>query len=397
MFLFFTFVILFLIYFFEKEKRWLWRQIQDLRFKFELMEETSQRNLDSSVVVATQFQLIERPKILLLKLDHIGDIVLALPALRAIRCQWPLAEITLVSGPWGKDILEPEGVVDVFVDSLILDRKYFSKREFRSIHNKFSKDMAKNKYDLALDLRVFGDTAHLLKQVTASLKVYTRTETSMFLKDFGVFIPRSMHMAEKMMYLVNKIGCTSVYQHPCINLTEHEEIFVSEYLKTKIFSKSKLIGFHPFASVPTRDWGIKNFLKVAEILIGYGNRECLFFVGGESLAAITSLPENIREKIHVINNTTLRESAALMSACTVFVGNNSGPMHMAAAVGIPVVSVFSGVEMAWEWGPATKKSKVIYADVPCIRCHQSACSHLTCLTSIPVNLVVTAINDFIDS
>ena len=397
MILFFTFLIVLLIYFFEKEKRWLWVQVKALSFKLEGLE-TSQGRLDaSSIIVATQFQLSASPKILLLKLDHIGDVVLTIPALRAIRYQWPLAEITLVSGPWGKDILEPEGLIDVFVESLILDRKRFSKREFRNIHNKFSKDMSKNKYDLAMDLRVFGDTAYLLKHVTASFKIYARTEHSMFLQGLGVSVPCKLHIAEQMMFLVKKIGCTAVYEYPCIHLTAHEETFVSQYLTSNVSLKSKLIGFHPFASVPTRDWGIRNFLKVAEILIGYGNMECLFFVGTENLEAIRELPENIREKIHIINNTTLRESAALMSACTVFVGNNSGPMHMAAAVGIPIVSVFSGVEMAWEWGPATKKSKVINADVPCIRCHQSACSHLTCLKSIPVHTVVTAIHDFIGS
>lgn len=380
-----------LVYFFEKEKKWLWYQIIELRQKMNTQDGKEWLNHSTQTVVpgVLNHYPSNPSEILLLKLDHIGDIILTLPALRAIRARFPNTVITLACGSWAIDVLKNENVVDHFIAvNYLAPGKTNAKSEICI----FKSAVKKKSYALAIDLRPFGDTLFLLQDVSAEFKMgFFSEKSSTYSINVLDLPPQNIHISQKINRMAQHLGCEITDPYPSVKLTLEEVAFATQFFDSHNLNHSIVIGIHPFANVPTRNWGLENYAKVATYLVEKHNYKILWFAVKQSIDFRSFFSETVWPSIIVISETTLRESLAIMARCTVFVSNNSGPMHMASAAGCPTLGVFSGVEIPLEWGPFGKKNRTIMADIWCIRCHQSECSHKSCLTSISPPTVVNEI------
>ncbi|NDC83222.1 glycosyltransferase family 9 protein [bacterium] len=384
-----------MIYLFEKDKRWLWYQIIELRNNTLGSNPNWFKQPNQTVVQGILNHIGDSPRhILLLKLDHIGDIVLTLPTLKALRRQFKTAHITLACGSWGVDMLKAEGVVDEFITINYLAPNHPNpKAELAT----FYAAVAGKQFDIAVDLRPFGNTQFLLKKVSAQFKLGSWSDqSSTTLLHFTDVAPQDIHVAEKIYRMAQHLGCTAPIEGPQITFSSDETAFADQFFESTQWGNATVIGIHAFANVETRNWGVDNFAAVATQLVALGYK-VIWFAVKQPNTFETLFSEEIKKNIVVVSQAQLRESMAIMSRCTVFVSNNSGPMHMAAASGCPTLGVFSGAEIPLEWGPYGMRNRSIIADIGCIRCHQSHCAHKSCLTSISPSNVLMEIRSMVES
>ena len=156
------------------------------------------------------------------------------------------------------------------------------------------------------------------------------------------------------------------------------------------------------AVAESRRWGMNNYIELIKYLISERKLKVVL-VGsvadrdeGDTIAEATST----REVVNLAGKTDLREAAAILSGCRVFVGNDSGPAHLAAAVDIPVV-VLSGADDPKSTTPlATRKQLIYLENLDCISCVKNKCPlkndrYMQCMTGISVEYVTSEIDQIL--
>jgi ADP-heptose:LPS heptosyltransferase len=153
------------------------------------------------------------------------------------------------------------------------------------------------------------------------------------------------------------------------------------------------------AALEIQDWGAENWLAMIEKLTvatdGYG----LAVVGAASEYE-RSEAMRIRWRgpsVNLCGRLTVRETAAVMKHADVYLGHDSGPMHLAAAAGVPCVGIYTAKNQAGTWFPYGNQHRVIFHDVPCAGCQLSECTVYAkrCMTSITVAEVLGAVEDLL--
>lgn len=163
-------------------------------------------------------------------------------------------------------------------------------------------------------------------------------------------------------------------------------------LQTNYRPDCPVITIHTGASSPARLWPFKYWAELLNLLIGRYN---ITMIGGEQeLQNFYNLPEQVRKSVINLCGRSWLESAQAIKNSDIFLGANSGPAHLAAALGGPVVSIFSAANDPNEWAPAGARVLVFYP--ACAGCEKSVCADLQCLWNITPTQVLAAVNDIVD-
>jgi heptosyltransferase-2 len=154
-------------------------------------------------------------------------------------------------------------------------------------------------------------------------------------------------------------------------LSPEEKRFASDFLADQgVGTGEILIGIHPFAANQTRTWHEDDFIRLADLLQEtYGGRILLF--GGErDLERCSPFVERISPApVMAVGTTSMRQTMALLARCSLLVCNDSGIMHLGAALGVPLVAIF-GPQSPVKFGPWGERCRVLYAGFPCSPCKQ---------------------------
>ncbi|MBK7140568.1 MAG: glycosyltransferase family 9 protein [bacterium] len=184
------------------------------------------------------------------------------------------------------------------------------------------------------------------------------------------------------------------YVEPKIFLTEEDAHQALELLAARGVEAGTPYAVIAFQSVAeSRRWGLEKYTELVKRLRKFHNLQTML-VGGEAdqRAGETIVQDAAAGAINLAGKTTLRETAAIMAGAKVFIGNDSGPAHLAAAVGIPFV-VLSGADDPKETSPIGKRKKLVYlAELECISCVKNKCSlkgdaYMRCMLDISVDMV----------
>jgi heptosyltransferase-2 len=154
-------------------------------------------------------------------------------------------------------------------------------------------------------------------------------------------------------------------------LSEEEKSFAEDFLQRSGISRGEsIIALHPFTANAPRAWHLDNFTELANELQQKYDVRIIVFGGKRDAAAIEYLQKEINPRpVIAIGNTTIRESMSLLSRCSLLVCNDSGIMHLAAALHVPLVALF-GPQSPAKFGPWGEKCRVIYKDFQCSPCRQ---------------------------
>jgi len=355
------------------------------------------------------------PKVLVVKLDHLGDVVTATPVFRSVRRALPEAPIHVMVGPWAKELLAGNPYIDKVLtyDAGTFHRAVSPRADGRHPF-RVMREAAAERYTHIIDLRGDGWTLLLpflsgaiqrLDRGTARLSHWIRTRT-LALSAQGKTGLRGAHVAplhevETNLAIARPLIGPSADGEACV------EIFTSESDRAVLASKlaglgiqqdALVVSIHPGASWRPKAWYPERFAEVARQLIEKHSAE-VFFVGGREDGDIA---ERLRALVpgphaHFALGSSLGETAALMHRSRLFVGNDGGPAHIAAACGTPVVALFGPADPQ-RFRPWSKAAIALHKPVHCFPCRQTVCVHpdLPCVNLISVDEVMERAEAFLD-
>ncbi len=346
------------------------------------------------------------PRILVLKLDHIGDFILAIEPFAAIRRYWPNAHITLVCGPWGVPLAERLGYFDVVVPCVFFPPTSadWVGDVSQGMTNFLSLDLGA--FDIAIDLRHDPDTRVLLPLIDARFRVgfVADSETACLdlalpscepNKDVGQVWP-ALDAISRLMLLVDAAG--GVFARPpaaSAHALATDAAFDFE------FGGRPVVAVAPGAGRPIRKWPVDRLAAVSAALVD--RLGCaIVVIGGasdhndaEQIAA--SLPRD--RCLNLTGKIELLRLPDVLKAVTLFIGNDSGPTHLAARLGVPTVQICCGVSDVDIWhvsGPAVAVLRVPVTCAPCRLERAELCPYeVKCLTLIEASAVIDAATELL--
>ncbi|MDD4955627.1 MAG: glycosyltransferase family 9 protein [Candidatus Omnitrophica bacterium] len=343
-------------------------------------------------------------KILVIEFAHIGDVLAITPALNILRKKFPESLITVAVAPWAKDILAGNPDVD---EIMVYETPWFerSKRpgfSFGQARN-FIRILRSKKFDMAIDLR--GDIRNIffMKLSGARKRIgYSFSGAGFLLTDimeFDVEKRQDKHQVEHNINFVLSIkeGNTCEPVSPALKLFLSKEdrdyadsIFKSENIKSGDF----LIAVHPGAGTATKRWMPERFSSlIEEILKKYKAK--ILLVGGKGEADLLKLPAADGDLINLTGKTSIKQLAAILDRCNLFIGGDSGVMHIAEAQNIPVIAIWGGQNKPGHWKPLSKGAVVIHKEVYCSPCGLIECKTLKCLGAISVEDILGIVDEHI--
>ena len=331
-------------------------------------------------------------RVLVVRLRSIGDTVLATPSLIALRRFLPAAQIDILLEDWVAPVLEGFDAVD----NVLTVEKYAKSRL------KIARQIRLNKYDVAFNLHGGTTSTFFVRASGANHRVGFANYRYSFLYNHLLSSPLDFwkqeftHSAEQQLALLGFVG-VPVEDKPksLLKVTKTAENSVEEKLaKSKIQNpKSKIALLHPVAAFDTKQWATKNFARVAEFLQKKGLQSVAIATKKER-EVLKNLRQSSTVPILTFDDLTLPEITALASRAKIFVGNDSGIAHIAAAVQTPNVVIFGSSNIN-HWRPWTNaRHEIVYEKLPCQPCAGYFCKEFDepkCILSVRTESVVGAI------
>jgi heptosyltransferase-2 len=332
-------------------------------------------------------------RILVARTDRIGDVLLSTPVIHALRQKFPQAFISMLVAPYAKDVVEGNPYLD---EVIIYDKDGKHKSWWRSF--KFANRLKKKKFDLAIILHP-TNRMHL---ITFLAGIPQRLG---FNRKLGFLINRRKnhtkqegrkHEAEYNLDLLADLGITGNPQDLFMPIRQESVQYVEAlFRKEGISPADKILAINPGASCPSKIWPTERFAQVAEKLAGLYNFKILILAGPKEIYLADKIAREIKAKaVNLAGKTSVSQLASILKRCTLFISNDSGPVHIASALGIPVISIFGRSQAGLSpkrWGPLGKHDKYLHKGGGCIQCLAHNCvKEFACLKAISVDHVVSA-------
>ena len=342
--------------------------------------------------------------ILIVKLDHLGDVILTIPAMKMIRDKFPKANITLLCGNYAKAIAERVPYIDDIVTfDFFNERSENGQRQFTQEELKELKKVCTSKeFDLAIDLRRHPETRGVLDFTNAKYKIgYWFYQNNYDFLTTCVKIPDNVHdkkgpagivkphITAQVCHMVRSVFEGAPNEIPEIELKLKESDNKVFEKHSQLLNNSNIICIHPGTGAPVRQWPLEYYAELCNLFIEKDNSTILL-VGSKAERGLADLVYNrINKKENVVmlcGEIGLGEFLAVLPKCKLFIGNNSGPSHMAGVSKVPTLVTFSGQVSPYEWQPIGPKTALIRTDMDCAPCSlgrpEQCCWDLECLRFI---------------
>ena len=288
-------------------------------------------------------------RILVFSFSFIGDAVLSTAVIQPLRRHFRDVHITFLVGPRAFDLLATEPNIDA---TLVYDNRGEHagwKGRLRLI-----KTLRDDKFDLVVNLR----DSLTARCIGAEHWGMVRGDSN-------------RHAVTRYLEVLQRHDIDTADAHPHLQLTEAEHTFAHRFLTEAGFTSERLlIGIHPGGNWVYKLWDVEKYALVANALCKEQNAAILLFAGPNE----RELQKQVSEMMDIppipVQTDNLRYLAALISICDVYIGNDTGPMHIAAAVDTPVVALFGSTNHIRS-GPYGDKHTVVQSGIElgCNPCH----------------------------
>ncbi len=290
--------------------------------------------------------MIFRPRdILIIDFGQLGDVVMSLPALRAIREKFPAARVTVAVGKPGAEIIEMSGCADatIEVDRVALRDGFKPWSIFKVVD--IVKDVRRRRFDFVIDLHSFSETNLLGFLSGAPSRLFARRpgRSLDFLANFNPRPPidrndPKQHLVDRYLDVLKPLEIKQVSRIPRLTpRPEHQAAVEAMLRKAKADAGAPLVGLFPGAGHPGRRWPLGKFSQLADFLIRNDKLRPIIFVGPEERPMLTQMRSLFPPPCVILEKLSIPQLAAAQSRLAAFVSNDTGPVHIAAAVGTPVV------------------------------------------------------------
>lgn len=305
---------------------------------------------------------LELQNILIIHFGQLGDVVLGLPALKALREHFSDKNLTLLVGKSAAEVAKLAEVADEY---MVVDRVALRDGgKFGSVRKIFALvgEVRRRDFDLVIDLHSLSETNLLGYLAGIPLRLYARRKGRSLdiLSNFPIKPPvgdRSRHAASRYMDVITPLN---IFGDPVLNLTPHTADLdeVSEIFDTHGIGGRKLVGMFLGAGHESRRWPLEKFAALARKLVEHRDLSVVVFLGPEEWDLIPMVREQFPSSAVILDKLKLLPLFAALSRLSVLVSNDTGPTHLAAATQASIVLI-TGAEAPTEFLPLSERLTII--------------------------------------
>lgn len=332
-------------------------------------------------------------KILIIRLDRIGDVLLSTPVIKAVRNSYPESHIAFMVRPYAREIVEG----NPYLDEVIIYDKEIRHKGF-SGNMDFIRELRKKKFDLAIVLHptvrshMISFFSGIPERIGYDKKAgWLLTKRLPHTKQFGL-----KHERDYALDMVRYLGIDPKENDIYMPLKEE-----SEKRSRAIFSSNGISGtdtvvvMNPGASCPSKRWRAGKFALVADALVRKYNAKVIIISAPSDKEFGDNVVSSMKERaINLSGTTTISDIASILKKAAIFISNDSGPVHIACAVKTPVVAIFGRRDRGLSperWGPTGEVAITLHKDTGCDPCLAHNCLNgFKCLEAVTVEEVLAA-------
>lgn len=342
-------------------------------------------------------------RILAIRLDNLGDVLVTTPALHAIKTTLPNAELTLLASPVGAQVahLNPD-LDDVIVYSAPWMDPWHKLPQDSQREQQMIATLRERQFDGAIIFTSFRQSplpaAYLCYLADIPLRVAASIDgPGSLLTTRHKHPEHMMHEVERGLDLVAAIGLTTDERDLVLQVPGEARQAVDTLLKERAINRARpVVVVHPGCSMPARTYPWEMYVEVVNLLVEQLDATVLLTGAQDEQELVERIMGRVREDarhfVHAMAGfLSFPELCALIQAADITITNNTGPMHIAAAVKTPVVALFALTNPPEQWGPWHVPHKLLNVDVPCRICYSRVCPyHHECLRLVTPKMVVEA-------
>ena len=340
-------------------------------------------------------------RILIYRIGNLGDTVCALPAMVAVRRYFPNAWIGLLTNkeegnnPDAEEILKGND----FLDEVI------TYNTARLREPGYLRELLKRLRSLRIDLLVYFSISKSTRQRLIRDWLFFRLAGCRELIGFklprpvknymdnGIKIPVFPQEVDRLMSLLAPLGIDATNIDFRLPIKDKDgETVDTLWNQYNMKDKNPVIAICPGAKFPVKRWHVARFAEIALILQKQFDATIVLVGGSSEKTAGEEIMERAENLVvNLVGKTTYMGSAEVIRRCNILVSNDCGPVHLAAAVGTPVVGIYSSRDVYGAWHPWGNNHSVLRNDsVPCRVCFKTECKTMDCINGITVEQVVKA-------
>ena len=339
-------------------------------------------------------------KILIRATNWVGDAVMSMPALAAIRRRWPATEIAILARAWVAGLYRGQG----FADRILTFDHRGRHRGILGLE-RLASELRGERFDVAVLLQNAFEAAWLAWRAGIPERIGYARDARGFLLTRSVCVPKpgEIRAHESYYYLELLRRAQWIGRVESVEPVQlHIEAAARERAETTLRRTGARAGAFRVALAPgatygsAKCWPPARYSALADRLIAEDDADVILFgTGAERVAAQRILEGMRRRAVALVGETSIGDLPALLAVCDLFIGNDSGAMHVAAAVGLPVVGIFGPTDPEGT-APLTPRFRLVRQAVSCSPCFLRHCpvDH-RCMTRINVDAVYTAARPWI--
>lgn len=349
--------------------------------------------------------MLKQNNILVIRLSSLGDVLMTIPAVKAIREKFPDGYISwLVEGSVGEFLKHQDFVNEVIVFPRGNFTKELGKGKFLRAGNiigPFWRQLRERKYDLIIDFH------GILKSVTLAMMARGEKRIGfgdMFAKEKSHFFyhkringsDKRIHKVERNMLLARYLGCAGPPPEVTLSVSDNAAAYVDGFFRG-IDNTPPAFAVNPFSSRGTdfKRWPLENYAGLIARIHRELEKSTIILWGPGEEGEARRLKEMSGEGAYLACPTSIPQLFALLARIPVYIGGDTGVMHLAAAAGTTVISLFGPTDSQIN-APYGRKHVIIREDVPCSPCKKKDCSDRRCFIPITVNKVFESINTVLE-
>ncbi len=312
-------------------------------------------------------------RILIIKPSALGDVVHALPVLNLLKRRWPEARISWLVGSQFANLLEGHPQLEEVIrfDRHRFAQVWWNPKALLELL-KFGFGLRRRHFDLIIDLQGLLRSGLTTRLARSPIRVGFRNarELAWIFYTHRVNADLNAHALDRYLRVADQLGCDRAPVEFVFPATRDDGAAVERLVP----NDRPFAVLLPGTNWPTKRWPVEYFAALVGPLKQRYNFASVVAGGGDA----SNLARQIHGAFDLTGRTTLRQLVALLQRAEIVIANDSGPMHIAAALGRPLVTMFGPTNPA-RTGPWGRDDTVVRLDIICSPCYSRRCSHQSCL------------------
>lgn len=322
--------------------------------------------------------------------NWVGDAVMTVPALRAIRDRFPRAHITLLAKPWVAPVFD----YCPYIDHVMIYEASGRHKGLRGIF-RLSRDLREKRFDLAILFQNAFEAALLSFLAGIPNRLGYKTDGRHLMLTHGVYVSaerKQVHQVDYYLGILDGLGAGDYDRHLSLTLQDAERDRAKALLRQYgVAPGGIVIGINPGAAFGTaKRWFPERYAQLGHRLKALDDRIHLVVFGGPGETALgDQICSRVGDRcINLAGKTNLRQAMALIDQCRLFITNDSGLMHIAAAFNVRQIAIFGSTRHTVT-APFSDRSRMIRVPVSCSPCLKPDCplGHHDCMKAVTVDRV----------